>query len=186
MASRYIEITKGQRARVDEDDYERLSKFKYFAHWAEGTGTYYAFRKARIGGRDLSIAMARDVLQMYDKNLVVDHINGDDTLDNRKENLRVATHAQNRANCRKLKPKSSKYKGVSAYPSARYGVKWEAYIFFERKKIHIGVYVEEDKAARAYNKAAKELYGEFARLNVIKRKQKTTSNLSDNNKNGDE
>lgn len=119
--------------------------------------------------------MARDVLRMYDPRYIVDHINGD-TLDNRKCNLRIATLSQNRANGRKIKPKSSKYKGVSMVPRKN-GVKWEAYIFSNYVKTHLATCETEEQAARIYNRAAKKVWGEFARLNVIRRKKINDNSL---------
>jgi hypothetical protein len=90
----------------------------------------------------------------------IDHINGD-KLDNRIENLREATKAQNNRNVGS-KGGSSKYCGVAWCKSKN---KWEAYITFNRKKKHLGRYSEEIDAAMAYNKAAIEMFGEFAKLN---------------------
>lgn len=91
----------------------------------------------------------------------VDHINGDG-LDNRRENLRIATPQQNQANSRKHISGTSKFKGVSWSVPAR---KWRAYIVYERKQQHLGLFEDELSAAAAYDKRAKELFGGFAQLN---------------------
>ena len=92
-----------------------------------------------------------------------DHINGD-ILDNRKENLRVCTQNQNLYNQKKRANKSSKYKGVYLHKLAN---KWMAYIDKDRKRTYLGLFVEEWEAASAYNAKAIEIYGEYARLNVL-------------------
>ena len=93
--------------------------------------------------------------------MVVDHIDHDG-LNNCKSNLRIATLSENRRNSRKAKDTSSKYKGVSWHKNNK---KWEVKIGFNYKKIHIGYFNNIKEAAEAYNKKAKELFGEFAYLN---------------------
>jgi hypothetical protein len=91
----------------------------------------------------------------------VDHINGD-SLDNRRENLRICDRTGNSRNVPRVALKhyfSSKYKGVSG--------QWIARIQAGKSVIHIGTFKTEKEAAGAYNKKALELYGRFARLNKI-------------------
>ncbi len=90
----------------------------------------------------------------------VDHINHDG-LDNRRCNLRLATRANNCHNQRSFKG-SSKYKGVW-----RVGEKWAACIRVDGRSKRLGTFVSEKEAALAYNQAAREHYGEFAKLNEI-------------------
>jgi hypothetical protein len=99
----------------------------------------------------------------------VDHINGNG-LDNRKENLRVCTKSQNLGNQKKTKlyggvATSSKYKGVSWDKRVQ---KWVAKIGINGKRVYLGLFEDEEKAAEAYNKAALEYFGEFALLNATK------------------
>ena len=94
----------------------------------------------------------------------VDHRNRD-TLDNRRENIRVATVGQNRANSRKKLwrgGKSSQYKGVSFL---KHNGRWRALIVKDKQAHVIGYFGSEIVAARAYNRAAVEFHGEFARVN---------------------
>lgn len=95
----------------------------------------------------------------------VDHKNNNKD-DCRKENLRVATYSQNNCNVGKklfMRTPTSKYKGVYKYKDRFYP--WWAYIKFEGKRKSLGYFKTEIEAAEAYNKAAKELHGDFAKLN---------------------
>lgn len=89
--------------------------------------------------------------------------NSGDTLDNRRCNLRIATHSQNNCNQRKTRG-ISQYKGVYFYKN--YG-NWRAQIQIDGKMKFIGYYSNEIEAARAYNEAAVKKHGEFAKLNVF-------------------
>ena len=90
--------------------------------------------------------------------LVVDHINHDG-LDNRRSNLRLATYAQNAANRRRGKTNSG-YKGVTWT-----GTAWSAAAFVRGKRRHLGTFGTPADAARAYDRAIQNEYGEFACTN---------------------
>jgi len=91
----------------------------------------------------------------------VDHINGN-PLDNRRENLRICTRAQNTCNRKAVVNSKSGYKGVTKKNSSR---KWIPEIRKDGKKLYLGSYNTPEEAAKAYDKAAKEIFGEFAKLN---------------------
>jgi hypothetical protein len=93
---------------------------------------------------------------------IIDHIDGNPR-DNRRQNLRPVTAAQNCMNRKKSKTCRSKYKGVTQRSPGR----WRARININRKAIEIGNFSSEEDAGRAYNEAALNLFGEYARLNVI-------------------
>jgi len=105
--------------------------------------------------------MHREVLKVPD-NMLVDHINHKG-LDNRKANLREATHSENRYNRAKpSNPAQSKYKGVYWRKRNR---KWQAQINFNKKRIYLGTFSDEIEAAKAYDRAARKYHGQFAYLN---------------------
>lgn len=95
--------------------------------------------------------------------LNVDHIDLN-RLNNCRSNLRNATHTQNEQNKVSRIGSSSKYKGVSWNTMLS---KWTAQIGIEGKKLHLGCFVSEIKAAEAYNKAAMKYFGSFANVNSI-------------------
>lgn len=94
------------------------------------------------------------------RGMLVDHWDGNG-LNNCRKNLRVCTKQQNNMNTKKRSNRSSKYKGVH-FRAGR----WLAQIQVAGKKKHLGTFEEEADAALAYNFAATELFGPFARLNT--------------------
>ncbi len=103
-------------------------------------------------------------IRKLSENEVVDHRNRDG-LDNRSENIRIATRSENHANSKKYKNKgASKFKGVGWDKVNR---KWRAKIMIDYCTIHLGRFDSEIEAALAYNKAAIKLFGEFALINEI-------------------
>ena len=145
---------------VDDEDYERLAGYKWFAvRYERG---YYAQRASKDSkGRQRNVRMHREILG-EPKGKIIDHINHNG-LDNRRVNLRVATRQQNAWNKRKQRGKCSlQYKGVTWLK--RVG-KWQARIVCNGKSIFIGYFGDEIWAARAYDSKAAELYGDYAALN---------------------
>ena len=168
-----IPLSNGGRTIIDLEDaaivlrknqyrYQKSSKVKW--HAKKHGQTFYA--KANVlleDGRWSGVYMHRLILGLKPKDRIsVDHINGDG-LDNRKENLRRCNQSMNIANSRKKKG-TSEFKGVSFHKSAG---KWRSHITFNYKQINLGLFHSETEAAEAYNKKAKELFGEFAKINDI-------------------
>lgn len=150
-----IELTKGKTALVDEETYQFLRLWKWHTS-SDG----YAIRGTRFKEDYINIFMHQVIMLMqygrYDKNLLVDHINGN-RLDNRIENLRLATGSENAYH----RAKTSKYKGV-----CKRGNTYRAYISKDYKTYEKRFKTEID-AVKWYNKKSKELYGEFAYQNPV-------------------
>jgi len=155
--SKLIRLTQGKFAIVDDHNYEWLSKYK----WYYGCGGYAA-RDILDGTtkKKKTILMHRLILNAP-PGKECDHIDGD-RLNNLESNLRLCTHAENQHNQRPHQDGTSRWKGVCWHK--RDG-KWRARIHFENNRKHLGCFKSEDEAALAYDTAAIELFGEFARLN---------------------
>lgn len=162
---RRIPLTQGKYAIVDPDDYDRLSKYKWYAIRCKNT--YYAGRHSRTckDGKRIYIRMHREVLKPP-RGFLIDHINRHGW-DNRKANLRIVTHAQNILNRSYTKPKTapSKYKGVTWHKPQR---KWAVQICYNNIHKNVGYFHDEIEAAKAYDAAARKHHGEFAVLNFKK------------------
>lgn len=157
--NREIPLTQGKVALVDEADYNFLMQWKWFA-WKNTGGQYYAGRRVRIAvGKQATVHMHRAILSAPD-GMQVDHVNHE-TLDNRRENLRLATFSQNTKNRKRYKNNTSGIKGVSLYKPSQ---KWIAIISVDGKFKHLGYYVSKEAAAHAYAEAAHRFHGDFACL----------------------
>lgn len=150
---RLIQLTQGKFAKVDDADYELVSQhnWHYNSHG-------YAYRYAGGGRKNRKRQAMHQLLGGYK---LVDHENGDG-LDNRRSNLRPANKSLNAANSKIRSDNTSGYKGV--YKSA-----WGYYAQVQKdeKVHHLGTFKTIKEAARAYNQKAKELFGEYARLNNV-------------------
>lgn len=152
---RDIHLINGAVAIVDDDDFVRLSAFR----WRADRGGY-AVRMAHLGidRKGRLVAMHRVVAAAAPGD-IVDHINGN-RLDNRRSNLRLSTHAGNSQNRRATG--ASGFKGVTLH---RQTGKWQAAIKPGGRNIHLGLFTDPVIAARSYDRAATEHYGDSARLN---------------------
>jgi hypothetical protein len=157
-----IPLTQGKVALVDDEDYEWLSQWKWL--YVRSTNDLgYAARSQWLGnGKYKTIFMHRAILGAQ-KGHKVDHwdVNG---LNNQRHNLRLATDSQNTCNQRKHRDGKSHYKGVHW---DKHAAKWRATIGWRGHWKHLGLFLNEEDAARAYNVGAREYHGEFARLNDV-------------------
>jgi hypothetical protein len=153
-----IPLTRGLVAIVDETDYQRLSRIKWYA--LRCNRTFYAACHSSERPRKM-ILMHR--LVVYAPSVKkVDHINGN-TLDNRRANLRLASNAQNLHNCKVARTNNtSGFKG--AIFDKRIG-RWAAQIRFRGKRYNLGYFDTPELAAQEYDRAARLLFRQFARTN---------------------
>lgn len=159
--AREIALTKGYVTIVDDEDYERFSGLPWYA--SETNWGTYAYRSLPMcEGVRRNVSMHREILGLpaaSDGGAFVDHANGD-TLDNRRANLRTCTTTQNAAN---MGPhRGRQFKGVSWHKASK---KWRAYLRDSYRQVSLGYYDTPEEAARAYDRAAFETWGGFARLN---------------------
>ena len=152
-----IKLTQGQVALVDDADFEILNQFKWSA--VKIRNTFYAARNITVDDKRKLVYMHCEIMG----GKWVDHIKGNG-LNNQRYNLRFCTHRENQMNQRKQANTSSVYKGVSWNKGVG---KWMAQIKTKGRGIYIGLFIDETDAAKAYNKKAIELFGEFANLNVF-------------------
>lgn len=155
--TKWIPLTRGQVAIVDEEDYEFLNQWNWTTDRIKNG---YATTK--------TIGLMHRFLLKVEKGVHTDHINHN-RLDNRKCNLRICTQQQNQFNKQKGHPgQTSSFKGVSAARTTVSGQKkFTAHINFNWKTMHLGTFNNEIEAAKAYNNAANKYFGEFALLNQI-------------------
>jgi hypothetical protein len=156
-------IISGVEVLLDYEDEKRLSKYNYHRSKSilNQTGRSYFVRFIRINGKEKSTLLHRDVMYCVpgDKK-VVDHKNGN-TLDCRKENLRICTNQENIRNQKLSRNNTSGYKGVGWDKTNR---KWVARIKVNMKLISLGTYKRIEDAANAYAEASKKYHGEFGRI----------------------
>ena len=156
-----IPLTHGKYAIVDESDYYELTKY----HWSTKKDLttkyeqYYAY--GVVNGK--CIFMHRLLLNPQGDEMV-DHKNYKGW-DNRRENIRIATALENSRNSRKPNVEvTSQYKGVGWDKHAQ---RWKACVYLKGgKKKHIGTFYSEMDAVKAFDKVSKELFGEFAYVNL--------------------
>lgn len=163
-----IPLTQGQCVQVDPEDFQWAKDYKWYAQKSSHKCkiVYYA---VRWQGRQ-KLRLHRLILNAKSGEKV-DHWNGD-TLDCRRKNLRLATSQQNAFNAQKTTRRTtSRFKGVCYTPKDSQSNPWRAYIGggvsagATTPWTHLGCFSSEIAAALAYDRAARNLFGRFARLN---------------------
>ncbi len=166
--------------KVDDEDYDELIKYHWYLR--EQKNANYAITTINLGnGKQKSISIHRFIMKVTDPKILIDHINGDG-LDDQKSNLRTCTPSQNQSRRMVIKG-VSKFKGVTLHNVKRKHkmidgsekiYQYKVYfvtITLNGVKKHLGSFPftpeGEISAALKYNEGAKQLFGEFAFLNII-------------------
>jgi len=164
---------------IDTEDWDKVKEHRWFLFGTgrtpyvatniphpDGGWHYYTCQgREKRFRRKTCLSLHHLVMGKPQKGYLTDHINHVG-LDNRKENLRFVTRAQNGQNSRSSKNSRSAYKGVNRAEQNAFK-KWRAKLKHKGKEIHIGHYACEHEAALAWNKKALELWGEYACLNEV-------------------
>lgn len=148
-------------ALVDDEDYDRVMAAGPWHLRCRSRNHYAQCHVLLLDGRRTTQQMHRLITEWAEG---VDHRNNDG-LDNRKSNLRPSNQSQNTANGRLCVTSSTGYKGVTKPRAKRSFV---AQIRVHGKQTHLGSFVTAEEAARCYDAAALEAFGEFARINFPK------------------
>ena len=156
-----IKLNNGRVAIVDAEDEEYLSQWNWNLIEYKGVRHAYTVLVATHPTSMHTLVMCRHGVERP-PGLVVDHINGNG-LDNRRQNLRVVTHADNCSNNRRRRQgkTTSRYKGVWFEKCGKRKKRWRSKIRSNNTCRHLGSFITEEEAAVAYDAAAKELYGEY-------------------------
>ncbi len=152
-----IELTKGQFALVDDEDFEKLNSINWIA--IKPRNKFYAVHN---NSKNHKTYMHRMILDVTSKGQYVDHIDGNG-INNQRYNLRICSNAQNLMNRGLNKNNSSGFKGVYFSNSKNC---WVAQIKVNRKKI-TRLAKTATEAAKKYNDLAVQFFGEFAVLNNV-------------------
>lgn len=154
-----IPLTQGYVATVDDADYEAVSAHKW--HIKKARQCIYAVRKIRLPDGRLVPQYLHRFLMPGIKS--IDHKDGNALNNSRESNLRAATPLQNKRGFQhKRVGASSKYRGVTWHARI---AKWQCRIRVLGKLLHLGYFPVEKSAARAYDKAARQYFGDFAAPN---------------------
>jgi len=159
-------------ALVDDEDFDLVNKYNWQA--IKGGHTFYAMCSATIAPKKRKVLqMHRIIMKVDETRTFIDH-KDHNGVNNTKENLRICSYTENSCNKISQKSSTSKYLGVSWKADVRPRKKdtnfepkgnWAATCGRRGSRQHIGLFKDEIEAAKAYDKKAKELFGEFANLN---------------------
>ena len=155
-----IQLNKGMVALVDDDDFERINKYKWQAY--KKRHVWYAKNVKRKDKKRIVVKMHHFILNQVSET-IIDHKNRIG-IDNRKDNLRICTSQQNTQNSRIRKTNTSGYKGVSL---SKKNQKYRCNITINYKAFCFGEYTSAIAAATVYDFFAYKLHGEFAGLNFM-------------------
>jgi hypothetical protein len=154
--TKIIALTQGKETIVDDEDFEHLNQWK----WNCNKYGYAVRTIPKTNGKNMW--MHREIMNTP-AGFQTDHINGNKR-DNRRENLRICTASENRANNPLRMDNTSGFKGVSWDIVHE---KWNAKLAFQGRRINLGFFSSAIEAAQVYDKALRKFFGDFARVNFI-------------------
>jgi hypothetical protein len=157
-----VPLTQGKVGLIDVVDAHLLAGYRWYTARA-GKQWYMRGQRSRATVPRSQRRCIDFHRLLFPETKMVDHKNGNG-LDNRRENIRPATNSQNQLNRAKRQGCSSRYKGVAWHIKHE---RWISNIRYQGRRIHLGWFFDEESAARAYNEKALELFGDFARLNIV-------------------
>jgi hypothetical protein len=152
-----LPLTKGRVAMVDDEDFPAVAQFRWYVS-THG----YAVRTVHANGRSTKVSLHRFLMKPQGGEHI-DHINGD-PLDCRRANMRIATRSQNLANARKRITSTQPFKGIT-YDATRRRLRWYARVNKDGRRFRSKRFETAEEAARAHDDLARQLHGDFARLN---------------------
>ncbi len=167
LVMKKIKLNKDYFTLVDEEDFDFLSQWNWYVK-DNGCGNLYVVRQDK---HKKEYSMHRVLMEVSDENIHVDHKNGNG-LDNRRLNLRTCSNHKNRFNCKINKRNTTGFKGVREKKGKRLKKPYQAGVVYNRKYYHLGYFKSAEEAGSAYDIKAKELFGEFARLNFPEKELK--------------
>jgi hypothetical protein len=135
---KYIELTQGKRAMVDDEDFEVLNKYKWYVEKKRGGQVYYAGRSNGVGNDYM-----HRVIKNVPNGMFTDHVNGNG-LDNRKENLCICTNAENLRNRTRLPENNTS--GTLGVTWVKTNNKWRAQAMRNYKNVHLGYFSDKKEA----------------------------------------
>jgi hypothetical protein len=150
----FVPLTQGYEAIIDAADVPLVEGWNWCAIVSPHTA--YASRSTKVDGTTVHILMHKTIMGVT---TMIDHKNGHGW-DNRRDNLRPATYAQNNRNQRLAKNNTCGLKGASFHKASQ---SWRAQIKLDGKKIHLGLFATAADAHAAYCRASAKLHGEFGK-----------------------
>jgi len=153
----FIPLSKGYEAIIDLIDLPLVQGKKFYL--SNTHRSFYAMRSDIVDGKNKTVYLHR-LLMGSPVGFEIDHIDGNG-LNNRRQNLRITTRAQNARNMRKHVDNKSGFKGVSWNSEKQ---KWEGRIHTKEKRVFLGYFESAEIAYKAYVMASENMHGEFGRI----------------------
>ncbi len=153
-----LQLTQGQVALIDDEDWERVNLHKWCARWDAKSRQFMPVRSMTVDGRTRTVYLSRFIVEAP-PDLDVDHVDHN-WLNATRQNLRICTTRQNMQN--RHKRSANPFKGITRYRDTS---RWIAQINDNGHAVNLGIYPDAHAAALAYDAKAREVFGEFALTN---------------------